>query len=81
MVGVWSGIRVGSVVVDIRVNGVRDKVLFGYVNVAAVLTWIVFCLEGSCKVVDPEFRRVMVEVSETVSPKMIHGKRSLYPRA
>ena len=74
-------IGVGSVVVDVGIDGIRDEVAFGDVDVAAVLTRIVFCLESSCKVVDPEFRRVMVEVSETVSPKVIQGKRSLYPRA
>ena len=75
VIGVWS------VVVDVGIDGIRDEIAVGDVDVAAVLTRIVFCLEGSCKVVDPEFRRVMVEVSETVSPKVIHGKRSLYPRA
>ena len=74
-------IGVGSVVVDVGIDGIRDKISFGNVNVAAVLTWIVFCLEGSCKVLNPKFRRVMVEVSEAVSPKMIHSKRALYPRA
>ena len=74
-------IGVGSVVVDIRVDWVRDKVSFGYVNAAAVLTRIVFGLESGVKVVNPKFRRILLEPRETVSPEMIHGDRALYPRS
>ena len=74
-------IRIGSVIVVIRVDWVSDEVSFGYVNAAAVLTRIVFGLEGGVKVVNPKFGRIVSEPSETVLPEMVHGDRALYPRS